>query len=66
MLKIIEWLGFIICVGSVFTNGYLRSQGHHNLMEQFTFYSVFGGASITIAAFFIRKRNTRKNRIHRP
>ncbi len=56
MLRIIEWIGYIICLGSVLANGLIRHNGNHNtLWDRVTFFSVFVGAIITIVAFLFRK-----------
>ncbi|WP_078435409.1 hypothetical protein [Metabacillus halosaccharovorans] len=56
MLRIIEWIGYIICLGSVLANGLIRHNGNPNtLWDRVTFFSVFVGTIITIVAFLFRK-----------
>jgi hypothetical protein len=55
-LKVIEWLGFVICIGCLITIGTFR---HYDIMDtlwwSILWILMFVGGSITIIAFLIRR-----------
>ncbi len=56
MLKFLEWLGFLICLGSIICNGIIRNISLSNtLWINGTFISMFVGGIITIIAYLFRK-----------
>jgi hypothetical protein len=59
-MKVIEWFGFIICLGSMTANGRLRLNGMTDTFwGNLTSILIFTGAIVTIIAFLFRKLKTK-------
>ncbi len=61
-MKVIEWLGFVICLGCLITIGTFR---HYGITDTLWWYilwvSMFVGGTITIIAFLIRRFGNKEN-----
>lgn len=61
-MKFVEWLGFLICLASLLSNGIIRHNSFSNtLWSNVTFVSMFVGGIITIIAFLVRKLGNKAN-----
>jgi hypothetical protein len=61
-MKFLEWLGFIICLGSMIANGLIRHSGiSDSPWWTLTFVSMFFGGMVTIITFLIRKFRNKEN-----
>ncbi|WP_404354999.1 hypothetical protein LG291_15475 [Cytobacillus firmus] len=61
-MRVIEWFGFIICLGSMTANGILRHKGMADTFwGNLTSILIFTGAIVTIIAFLFRKLRTKND-----